>query len=218
MGPGGAKVSWSDICLPKEEGGLGICSLRENNIASMLKHIWILFLDKESLWCKWIHSTFLKRKFFWVVPCPTFCSWAWKKLLGLHEHFQQHFRWVIGNWRSVSFWFNPWHPNGPLYRFFSNQDIYRSGISRLALVFDSFSTPMGWYVIHIMVNWWDPLPIFNQEEDRFQWLRHPSGRFSTASTWDLIRPKGDVVSWSSFIWSISLLPRYQSHLWLITHN
>jgi len=129
MGPGGAKVSWCDVCLPKKEGGLGIRTLRENNIASMLKHIWILFSDKESLWCKWIHSTFLKRKNFWVVPCPTHCSWVWRKILNLREHFQQYFKWNIGNGRSVSFWFDLWHPNGPLYRNFSNQDIYHSGIS-----------------------------------------------------------------------------------------
>jgi len=29
MGPGGAKVAWSDVCLPREEGGLGIRTLRE---------------------------------------------------------------------------------------------------------------------------------------------------------------------------------------------
>lgn len=49
LGAGGAKVSWSHVCLPKEEGGLGIRRLLDYNQAAMLKHIWILFTDKESL-------------------------------------------------------------------------------------------------------------------------------------------------------------------------
>lgn len=218
MGPGGAKVAWSDVCLPREEGGLGIRTLRENNLALMLKHIWKLFSDKESLWCKWIHSTFLNRKNFWITPIPTYCSWAWKRLLRLRYVYQQHFRWRIGNGKTVSFWFDPWHPNGPLNILFSNLEIYRSGIPRDASVADALSTPLGWYVINVRANWWDPLPEFNQQEDRFQWLRHPSGKFSTASAWDLFRPKGNVVSWSSFVWSSSMPSRYQTHLWLITRN
>ncbi|XP_039173652.1 uncharacterized protein LOC120296067 [Eucalyptus grandis] len=119
---------------------------------------------------------------------------------------------------SVSFWFDQWHLNGPLNRLFSNQEIYRSGIPRDASVADALSTPLGWYVINIMANWWDPIPEFNQQADRFQWIRHPLGRFSTASAWELLRPKGDAVPWSSFVWSSSIPPRYQTHLWLITRN
>jgi len=215
---GGAKVAWCDVCLQREEGGLGIRTLKENNIALMLKHIWKLFSDKESLWCNWIHSTFLNRKNFWIVPIPTYCSWAWKKLLRLRNVYQQHFRWRIGNGRSVSFWFDPWHENGPLNRLFSNQEIYRSGIPRVASVAEAFASPLGWYVINIMANWWEPLPEFNQQADCFQWIRHPSGRFSIASAWELLRPKGNTVPWSSFVWSPSMPPRYQTHLWLITRN
>ncbi|KAL3749600.1 hypothetical protein ACJRO7_010695 [Eucalyptus globulus] len=118
----------------------------------------------------------------------------------------------------MSFWFDPWHDNGPLNRLFSNQEIYRSGIPRVASVADAFSSPLGWYVINIMANWWEPLPEFNQQADCFQWIRHPSGHFSTASAWELLRPKGNAVPWSSFVWNSSMPPRYQTHLWLITRN
>lgn len=52
LGVGGAKVPWSDVCLLKEEGGLGIHRLLDCNRVAMLKHLWILFTNKESLWCK----------------------------------------------------------------------------------------------------------------------------------------------------------------------
>jgi hypothetical protein len=37
-----AKVSWNMLCLPKEEGGLGIKKLEEWNHSSMMRHIWSL--------------------------------------------------------------------------------------------------------------------------------------------------------------------------------
>lgn len=76
LGRGGAKVAWEDVCLPKKEGGLGIKRLKDCNKSAMLKHIWLLFSDKEALWCKWVHCTFLKDRNFWVARKPTFYSWA----------------------------------------------------------------------------------------------------------------------------------------------
>lgn len=205
--------------LPPEKRGRARDSDAQGEyLALMLKHIWKLFSDKESLWCKWVHAVFLSRKNFWISPTPTYCSWAWKRLLHHRGMYQQHFRWKIGNGKAVSFWFDPWHLNGPLNLLFSNQQIYRSGIPRTASVADAFSSPLGWYVINIMADWWDPLPQLTQLEDCFQWIRHPSGRFSSASAYDLFRPKGNVVPWSSFVWSTAMPPRYQTHLWLMARN
>lgn len=91
LGTGGAKVAWSDVCLPKSKGGLGIRRLRESNMAAMLKHIWLLFTDRESLWCRWIHSVFFKNVNFWFASKPTTCSWSWKKTLDLWRLLQNFF-------------------------------------------------------------------------------------------------------------------------------
>ncbi|XP_039156273.1 uncharacterized protein LOC120287528 [Eucalyptus grandis] len=138
LGKGRAKVSWEDVCLPKNEGGLGICRLRDCNKAVMLKHVWILFTNKESLWYKWTHSTFLKRKSFWVVKEPTFCSWAWKRILYLRIEFRLSFRWRVGDGQSVSFWFDHWHLRGPLDLIFSDSMIYSCSLSMQAMVVDLF--------------------------------------------------------------------------------
>ena len=118
LGTGGAKVPWNEVCLPKEEGGLGIWRLAEYNRAAMLKHIWLLFIDKESLWCKWIYSNFLRRKNFWLAAIPTVCSWSWKKILYLRCDFQLSFLWKIGDGSSISFWFDNWHIRVPFTRCF----------------------------------------------------------------------------------------------------
>nr|GEX90498.1 hypothetical protein [Tanacetum cinerariifolium] len=53
---GRAKVAWEVVCLPKDEGGLGIFRLDIFNKALMVTHIWKLLSMKESLWVKWIHA------------------------------------------------------------------------------------------------------------------------------------------------------------------
>ncbi|GJR26293.1 putative ribonuclease H-like domain-containing protein [Tanacetum coccineum] len=47
---GKAKVSWEVVCLPKEEGGLGLRRLDAFNKALIITHIWSILTSKESLW------------------------------------------------------------------------------------------------------------------------------------------------------------------------
>ena len=70
----GAKVSWSRVCLPIEEGGLGIKHLEHWNRAAIIKHLWFLSSGQISSWSSWVHSYLLKGKSFWEVICPGDCS------------------------------------------------------------------------------------------------------------------------------------------------
>ena len=217
LGPGGAKVTWSMVCRPKKEGGLGLRRLSDCNKAAMLKHIWILFTDKESLWHKWIHSTFLKNKNFWVAPKPTFCSWAWKKILDLRKDYRRQFVWRIGDGSETSFWFDYWHPKGPFCELFSNRDIYCSGIPRFSSVQQFLSS--DWRSSNFLQaynSWSDPSPVLlDGRPDKLIWQGHSSGAFSTASAWELIRRKHPVVPWGNFIWDVYIEPRYGFFLWLL---
>ncbi|GKB55719.1 reverse transcriptase domain, reverse transcriptase zinc-binding domain protein [Tanacetum coccineum] len=67
-GKGKSKVAWEIVCLPKEEGGLGIRRLECFNLALMATHVWKLLILKESLWVKWIHEYKLKGRSFWDYP------------------------------------------------------------------------------------------------------------------------------------------------------
>lgn len=212
LGRGGAKVVWEDVCFPKKEGGLGIRRLWDCNRAAMLKQIWLLFLDKEALWCKWIHSTFLKDKNFWVAKKPTICSWAWKKLLSLRSEIRNAFFWRIGDGRSVSLWFHKWHTRGALNLIFSDSLIYSSRLSRQWIFFfddgHALSQDGPWVM-------GAPLPILSQEADCFCSRENPSGQFTVAATWEAIRRKQTIVYWRVFIWNNAITPKYQLNLWLI---
>ncbi|XP_031124367.1 uncharacterized protein LOC116027080 [Ipomoea triloba] len=61
-----AWVAWDDICLPKEEGGLGLKNIKLWNATVLSKIIWNIHKNKNSLWIKWIHSFYLIHKDFWT--------------------------------------------------------------------------------------------------------------------------------------------------------
>ena len=106
LGFGGAKVAWSDITLPKEEGGLGIKKLSDWNDASIAKFIWnICSLDSSSSWVSWARANLLCGKSFWDIRITSSCSWSWRKTLQLREKVRPYIRYVIGDGLSTFLWF-----------------------------------------------------------------------------------------------------------------
>ncbi|KAK1421733.1 hypothetical protein QVD17_24306 [Tagetes erecta] len=47
---GRARVAWKDVCMPKNEGGLGIKRVRDMNKAMMSFHIWSIISNRPSVW------------------------------------------------------------------------------------------------------------------------------------------------------------------------
>lgn len=73
-----AKVAWSTVCLPKEEGGLGLRSFLTWNQVLCLKFIWILLSKGPSLWADWHRSRHLLEKSFWCIEPSNSDSWHGK--------------------------------------------------------------------------------------------------------------------------------------------
>jgi hypothetical protein len=71
-----AKVTWSDVCFPKKEGGLGLKRLEVWNQTFMLSHIWGIFPRSSSLWVAWVKANLLRKKSFWSVGILQNCSWC----------------------------------------------------------------------------------------------------------------------------------------------
>lgn len=185
----------------------------------MLKHIWIIFTDKESLWCKWIYSTFYKKEKLLggQETNPLLMGLEENFTTQLRREFQLSFVWRIGDGRSMSFWFDHQHPRGPLNLLFLDSLIYSSGLSRQATVADLFS-PSGQSIRIVLESWEYPLPILSQVPNQFNWMESSSGLFSVASAREAIRSKKNRVPWAALIWCNTISLRFQFNLWLITKN
>ncbi|CAI9271124.1 unnamed protein product [Lactuca saligna] len=46
------RISWDKVTASKNDGGLGIGSLKAHNIGLIMKWVWRLRTEKEALWCK----------------------------------------------------------------------------------------------------------------------------------------------------------------------
>jgi hypothetical protein len=86
-----AKVSWVKVCVPRQEGGLGLKRIDVWNKAAMLRHIWNLFSRADSLWVAWVKENWLRGRSFSQIPIPQSCSWCWKQLLKLRNLAKRFF-------------------------------------------------------------------------------------------------------------------------------
>ncbi|XP_071696401.1 uncharacterized protein [Rutidosis leptorrhynchoides] len=87
---GKAKVAWKNVCRPKDQGGLGLKSLREWNETLIVKHIWRIIAQNDTLWGKWVNVVKLKDISFWDVEPKYDDSWGWKHLLNIKDKVKIH--------------------------------------------------------------------------------------------------------------------------------
>ncbi|KAL9293805.1 putative reverse transcriptase zinc-binding domain-containing protein [Arabidopsis thaliana] len=118
-----AKVSWSSVCLPKSEGGLGLRSLSAWNNNLCLRLIWLLFSGSGSLW--------------------SWDSLLWRLLLKLRHLAAQFIKCKVRNGKKAWFWYDNWTPLGPLYGFFGDHGPRSLRVPILAKVADTCNDN-GW--------------------------------------------------------------------------
>ncbi|GAV73872.1 hypothetical protein CFOL_v3_17355 [Cephalotus follicularis] len=102
------KVAWETVCHPKEEGGLGIKSMRTWNKAAILQLGWEIVTEKESMWVRWCNMVLLKDKSFWAVKITAASSWCWRNVLRLRECLARNLIYSIGDGRATTLWWDPW--------------------------------------------------------------------------------------------------------------
>lgn len=134
-------VSWKSITAPKENGGLGVGSLRALNIALLSKWWWRLKTDKSTMWCKVITG------FHNLANKPadhlsrTGCVGVWRDivsaktdLLEVGISFQEILTKVVGSGQETFFWLDEWCGGGKLKDQFPS--LYKLEKSKKCLVAD----------------------------------------------------------------------------------
>ncbi|KAG7552993.1 Reverse transcriptase domain [Arabidopsis thaliana x Arabidopsis arenosa] len=224
----GAKVAWSSVCLPKKEGGLGLRSFKDWNITLCLRFIWLLFSTSDSLWSKWHKFHNIKEKIFWDIKESQRDSWTWKFLLRLRPVADQFVRSNIGNGRKTSFWFDNWTPLGPLIKCFGSDGPRSLRIPLSSRVKDA-CTSTGWTLPHprsdISLRLHAHLstlhnPAVSSREDVFSWVANSvvCRGYSSAKTWEVLRPRQDTVDWFPLVWFKGAIPKLAFNMWVSNLN
>ncbi|XP_071694872.1 uncharacterized protein [Rutidosis leptorrhynchoides] len=221
MKRGKAKVKWDVLCLPKDEGGLGIKRLKYWNVALMTTHIWSIITLKESLWVKWVYSHHLKNKSFWDVSIKADASWSWRKILRCRDSVRKFMVHKIGDGSSVLAWFDTWCNVSPLIDIVSWRDINATRFSYETRVADlvhnnSWVWPTQWltkYPILASIS----VPILSNNRDYIVWKEADGieSRFAVSSVYEAIRPSKPIVPWFIIVWFSHCIPRHAFILWLL---
>ena len=224
-----AKVSWSDLCFPKEEGGLGIRRLKDSSKVFALKLIWRLFTQPTSLWVSWVKHYLLKNSSFWDVRDTQKGSWMWRKLLKLRNEAYGFFRMEVKDGKSTYFWFDNWLGNGRIIDITGAAGTTYIGLPRRATVSDAVKEN-AWSIRGQRSRYYhelyetitaEPVPdsyhghdvvLWRQGEDDYQ------DKFLSSKTWDQIRERKDVVDWGKVVWFPQGVPRFSFITWLTVKN
>ncbi|GKD24017.1 hypothetical protein Tco_1225720 [Tanacetum coccineum] len=222
LGGGKAKVAWNVVCLPMDEGGLGIRKLDAFNKALMTTQVWKLLSRKESLWVEWIHVYKLRGRSFWDIPYRGNMTWGWRNVLKLRPLIREFIWKKIGNGSTTSVWFDRWCIQSPLADLISSRDIFREGFNKETKVCDLVKNgvldwPTSWLSKYPSLNAIDSPVLAPNSHDLLEW-RNEDGlgcSFSAHTVWNTIRTKGSKVRWYDAVWFSCCIPRHAVHLWLV---
>nr|GEV66261.1 hypothetical protein [Tanacetum cinerariifolium] len=196
---GQAKVSWTDICKPKSQGGLGFKPLGPWNEVLIMKNLWNIVSEKNSLWVKWVNVIKLKGRSIWEIHAESNDSWMWKNLLSLREKCRGNIYKVIRNAR----------------------DIYDERLGDELKIADliegnKWKWPDGWEVKFPILKTLQVPMTDNERDDDIKWKDNRGNlvNFSVKAVWEKIREDSPCVKWSKVIWFSQCYPIYAFILWM----
>lgn len=223
-----SKVAWNSICLPKEEGGLGLRRFTSWNKVLCIRFIWLLFSNSNSLWSRWHKHFHLRNTSFRAIQPKSTDSAAWRSILNLRPMAEQFIKCTIRNGKAASFWFDSWTPFGQLIKFLGSSGPRDLNLTLQAKVSDA-ANATGWRIpsprsenaldlhIHLTTR---QLPLPHLEEDSYHWIVDSvdcSG-FSSSQTWEFLRPRSRKKRWTSSVWYKGAVPRHAFNMWLASQN
>jgi hypothetical protein len=122
-------VNWPMICRPKEVGGLGLLNTKNMNRALLLKWIWRLYQEEDTIWARIIHAKYPDASDLFSGSGQG-GSPFWKSLHKIKHLFKVGAKHEVRNGTRTSFWKDWWIGRGPIMESFpslfaicDNQDI-----------------------------------------------------------------------------------------------
>ena len=103
-------VAWKNLCLPKNNGGLGFKDIVNFNLALLGKQVWRLLHNTDSLLYKIFKSKYFPSCSILDDEVKIKGSYAWQGILNARQVVRLGARWWIGNGESVIIRKDKWLP------------------------------------------------------------------------------------------------------------
>ncbi|XP_051135512.1 uncharacterized protein LOC127254464 [Andrographis paniculata] len=202
-------VSWSKICRPKEEGGLGIRRL-EDVIKAFSFKLWWRLRQQNSLWANMMEQKYYRGFFPGHTQIKAHDSSVWKRLCNIRQEAQKKIYWVLGQ-GSCSFWHDHWCRDQPLANLVAGNKPHRV-MHNLWLDGNCDISLLSTIVPHHLISSITSV-LINSDKDVLIWKDSSSGLFSISSIWNRVRSVSPRSLIFNQIWNPMLTPTISVFLW-----
>ena len=191
----------------------------------IIKHLWHIAIDKETLWVKWVNTEKLKGRSIWVVNEENSDSWGWKTILRLRNEVREFMIKKIGDGASTNVVYDHWSTIGVLQNFITNRDIQNARLNANTVVRDMivdgvFHWPAEWINKYPILNQIQSIAINDGMKDQMIW-RCGDGKedkFSVKQTYADLQGVVEQVEWYKIVWFTQNIPKHSFILWMAILN
>ncbi|KAG6629785.1 hypothetical protein CIPAW_14G109400 [Carya illinoinensis] len=192
-------ISWKQICLPVEEGGLGIRAFHEVQESLLMKFAWKL-IKGGTMWSDFFASKYVGNDHVFSVKQKNRGSRFWKGIIALMPKVLNNSKWLIRE-GNVNFWMENWLGDGSLK---VSMSIIENEKLQVKDMFDESRPILN--RIQPLVN--DAILAkivassvqLKPGTNICVWQHTINGEFPTKLTWQLIRNRDEVCSWKKWLW------------------
>ncbi|KAJ4819020.1 RNA-directed DNA polymerase (reverse transcriptase)-related family protein [Rhynchospora pubera] len=213
-------VAWDKLCLPKAVGGLGLKNISLQNRAFLLRWLWFLYNNHNSLWFKTTSKIYSPvRGDVSPIVWNKNGSFFWKDIRSLRHLFQISTRSSIASGINTSFWYDNWagKPLVPILKGTAKPPreriSYKQGIAALNL-----RLPRPWELTTQLLLLDFPTTLHSDEYDHLIWRWNADGNFSVSSFYNTFSTAGKLSNNLTCLWSFKVPPSLKFFMFLLSNN
>jgi len=224
-------VKWDAVISNKKEGGLGIKNLKAHNKSLLLKWLWRLATDDQSLWKDTIFARYGKEGSWTTKEVNTpYGVGLWRTIRNQWPRIWNNSVINVGNGRKTLFWNDTWMGQTPLRQQFP--DIYILNQQKMATIVE-VRNEQGWNLIfRRFLNDWEVermTQFYNTleqaknltcEEDKLTWKLEKDGKFKVKSAYKLLDTSTETKElWPwKMIWKGKIPHKVAYFTWLVARQ
>ncbi|PWA88348.1 reverse transcriptase zinc-binding domain-containing protein [Artemisia annua] len=195
------------------------------NKAMLMKHVWHIAVNKDTLWVKWVNIVKLKGKSIWEINEDVNDSWGWKNILKLRQTARAHMVMEIGDGDKASMWFDIWDQIGALNTFITYRDLHNARWKADMTVKEFVVNHNGqwsveWMIKYPQLSQIQTINLSNGKSDTLRWKNRNGGvgKFTVSQVYKHISEEVIEAKWYRLIWFSQNIPKHAFILWLAVQN
>ncbi|XP_075103669.1 uncharacterized protein LOC142178242 [Nicotiana tabacum] len=210
--------SWTNLCLPSDEGGIGFRSLHDVSKALFCK-LWWNFRTKPSLWSSFVSQKYCKKLNPIIVPWRD-GSHIWRRMLECRDIVEHQIGWHPRMGSSL-FWYENWTGLGALYFITPPDLVIDESVNNVHEVVrqdtwdvDKLVELLPEEIVEHIVDNIRP-PAASDIVDKPFWMLETRESFSVKSDWDFLRRRKDPAMAYKKMWVHGLPFKISFFLWKV---